>query len=147
MGTVYLAEQRQPIRRTVALKVIKRGMDTRAVVARFALALEQPIQLLNQAVIRKMKDGDGNYLWQYPASDQVWVFDAATLQTVTTLRGFMFGVHSSAFSPDGTRLAIIEDHAGIDQHLIILNVATGAAHEVPRSRPTRSSGPPQPPAA
>jgi WD40 repeat protein len=34
------------------------------------------------------------------------VFDAATLQTVTTLRGFMFGVHSCAFLPDGSRLAV-----------------------------------------
>jgi hypothetical protein len=35
MGLVYLAEQEQPFRRRVALKVIKIGMDTRAVVARF----------------------------------------------------------------------------------------------------------------
>ena len=36
MGTVYLAEQREPIRRTVALKVVKLGMDTSQVLARFA---------------------------------------------------------------------------------------------------------------
>ena len=36
MGTVYLAEQREPIRRSVALKVIKLGMDTGQVLARFA---------------------------------------------------------------------------------------------------------------
>ena len=36
MGTVYLAEQHEPIRRRVALKVIKLGMDTRQVLARFA---------------------------------------------------------------------------------------------------------------
>ena len=36
MGTVYLAEQREPIRRRVALKVIKLGMDTSQVLARFA---------------------------------------------------------------------------------------------------------------
>src|SRR5579871_2346587 len=36
MGTVYLAEQREPIRRTVALKVVKLGMDTGQVLARFA---------------------------------------------------------------------------------------------------------------
>jgi eukaryotic-like serine/threonine-protein kinase len=35
MGTVYLAEQREPIRRCVALKVIKLGMDTSQVLARF----------------------------------------------------------------------------------------------------------------
>ena len=36
MGTVYLAEQREPIRRVVALKVVKLGMDTGQVLARFA---------------------------------------------------------------------------------------------------------------
>ena len=36
MGTVYLAEQREPIRRYVALKVVKLGMDTSQVLARFS---------------------------------------------------------------------------------------------------------------
>jgi serine/threonine protein kinase/tetratricopeptide (TPR) repeat protein len=36
MGTVYLAEQREPIRRYVALKVVKLGMDTSQVLSRFA---------------------------------------------------------------------------------------------------------------
>src|SRR5262249_61117181 len=35
MGTVYMAEQAEPVRRTVALKIIKPGMDTRQVIARF----------------------------------------------------------------------------------------------------------------
>jgi serine/threonine protein kinase len=35
MGTVYLAEQLEPIRRHVALKVVKLGMDTTQVLARF----------------------------------------------------------------------------------------------------------------
>src|SRR6478735_6852960 len=35
MGTVYLAQQREPIRRRVALKVVKLGMDTAQVLARF----------------------------------------------------------------------------------------------------------------
>src|SRR5437762_11363559 len=35
MGSVYKAEQLEPIRRTVAIKVIKLGMDTREVIARF----------------------------------------------------------------------------------------------------------------
>jgi serine/threonine protein kinase len=35
MGVVYKAEQKEPIRRTVAIKVIKLGMDTKEVVARF----------------------------------------------------------------------------------------------------------------
>src|SRR5438067_11707251 len=36
MGTVYLAEQREPIRRCVALKIVKLGMDTSQVLSRFA---------------------------------------------------------------------------------------------------------------
>ena len=35
MGIVYMAEQAQPVRRKVALKIIKPGMDTRHVIARF----------------------------------------------------------------------------------------------------------------
>jgi hypothetical protein len=35
-GVVFMAEQSEPVRRKVALKVIKRGMDTRLVIARFA---------------------------------------------------------------------------------------------------------------
>src|SRR4051794_38233126 len=34
-GVVYMAEQEEPVRRRVALKVIKLGMDTRSVIARF----------------------------------------------------------------------------------------------------------------
>ena len=34
-GVVYVAEQQEPVRRQVALKIIKLGMDTRQVVARF----------------------------------------------------------------------------------------------------------------
>ena len=50
MGTVYLARQAEPVKRLVALKVIKAGMDTAQVVARFeaerqALALmDHPIE-------------------------------------------------------------------------------------------------------
>src|SRR5215212_2015675 len=35
MGVVYMAEQEQPVRRKVALKIIKPGMDSKQVVARF----------------------------------------------------------------------------------------------------------------
>src|SRR5258708_3835289 len=35
MGVVYMAEQAAPVRRKVALKIIKPGMDTREVIARF----------------------------------------------------------------------------------------------------------------
>ncbi len=47
MGVVYEAEQERPVRRRVALKVIKHGMDTKAVVARFE-AERQALALMNQ---------------------------------------------------------------------------------------------------
>src|ERR1700684_3833402 len=40
MGQVWLAEQQQPVQRRVALKLIKAGMDTREVVARFESELQ-----------------------------------------------------------------------------------------------------------
>jgi serine/threonine protein kinase len=36
MGEVWLAEQKEPVRRRVALKLVKAGMNTREVIARFA---------------------------------------------------------------------------------------------------------------
>jgi serine/threonine protein kinase/Flp pilus assembly protein TadD len=56
MGTVYLAEQTEPIRRQVALKVIKPGMDTRQVIARFE-AERQALALMDHPNIAKVFDG------------------------------------------------------------------------------------------
>jgi len=47
-GVVYVAEQTEPVRRRVALKVIKLGMDTKAVVARFE-AERQALALMEQS--------------------------------------------------------------------------------------------------
>ena len=55
MGTVYLAEQESPIRRTVALKVIKPGMDTRQVVARFE-AERQALAMMDHVNIARVLD-------------------------------------------------------------------------------------------
>ena len=54
-GVVYLAEQRTPVRRKVALKLIKRGMDTRQVVARFE-AERQALALMDHPSIAKVLD-------------------------------------------------------------------------------------------
>jgi hypothetical protein len=48
MGVVFLAEQQQPVRRQVALKVIKPGMDSRQVIARFE-AERQALALMDHA--------------------------------------------------------------------------------------------------
>ncbi len=55
MGEVYEAEQLEPIRRRVALKVIKRGMDTEAVVARFE-SERQALALMDHPCIARVYD-------------------------------------------------------------------------------------------
>ncbi len=55
MGEVYRAEQTEPIRRTVALKVIKRGMDTDEVMRRFE-AERQALALMDHPNIAKVFD-------------------------------------------------------------------------------------------
>jgi serine/threonine protein kinase/tetratricopeptide (TPR) repeat protein len=55
-GVVFLAEQQQPIRRTVALKILKPGMDDRDVVARFQ-AERQALALMDHVNIARMVDG------------------------------------------------------------------------------------------
>jgi WD40 repeat protein/serine/threonine protein kinase/tetratricopeptide (TPR) repeat protein len=56
MGTVYMAEQAAPVRRKVALKIIKPGMDTREVIARFE-AERQALALMDHPNIAKVFDG------------------------------------------------------------------------------------------
>jgi serine/threonine protein kinase/WD40 repeat protein len=56
MGAVWLAEQHRPVRRTVALKVIRAGMDSRQVVARFE-AERQALALMDHPNIAKVHDG------------------------------------------------------------------------------------------
>jgi serine/threonine protein kinase len=55
MGVVYRASQTAPVRREVALKVLKRGMDTEAVVARFA-SERQTLAMLEHPSIAKVYD-------------------------------------------------------------------------------------------
>jgi serine/threonine protein kinase len=55
-GVVFLAEQQQPVRRKVALKIIKPGMDTRQVIARFE-AERQALALMDHPHIARIHDG------------------------------------------------------------------------------------------
>src|SRR5436309_1234843 len=56
MGTVFMAEQTQPVQRKVALKVIKPGMDSRQVIARFE-AERQALALMDHVNIARVFDG------------------------------------------------------------------------------------------
>jgi len=55
-GVVYVAEQREPVKRLVALKIVKLGMDTRQVVGRFEME-RQALALMEHPNIAKVFDG------------------------------------------------------------------------------------------
>src|SRR5262249_46811731 len=56
-GVVYMAEQQQPVRRTVALKVLKPGMDTRQVIARFEAERQALALMDHQNIARVLEAG------------------------------------------------------------------------------------------
>jgi WD40 repeat protein/serine/threonine protein kinase len=56
MGVVYIAQQTQPVKRLVALKIIKPGMDSRQVIARFE-AERQALALMDHPNIARILDG------------------------------------------------------------------------------------------
>src|SRR5436309_2009201 len=56
MGTVWLAQQTAPVKRLVALKLIKAGMDSRQVIARFE-AERQALALMDHPNIARVLDG------------------------------------------------------------------------------------------
>ncbi len=58
MGSVYLAEQEQPIRRMVVLKVVKLGMDTKEVIARFE-SERQALAMMNHPNIAQVHYQNG----------------------------------------------------------------------------------------
>ena len=56
MGTVYMAEQMEPVKRKVALKIIKAGMDSNQVIARFE-AERQALAMMDHVNIARVFDG------------------------------------------------------------------------------------------
>jgi hypothetical protein len=59
-GVVYMAEQQEPVRRRVALKIIKLGMDTKNVIARFE-AERQALALMDHLNIARVLDGGATH--------------------------------------------------------------------------------------
>ena len=62
-GIVYMAEQREPVQRRVALKILKPGMESRAVVVRFE-AERQALALMDHPNIARVLDGGTTSLGQ-----------------------------------------------------------------------------------
>ena len=88
MGEVWLAEQTQPIHRQVALKVIKAGMDTAQVVARFE-AERQALALMDHPAIARVFDADATpqgrpyFVMEYVRGETITAY--ATRHTLTVL--------------------------------------------------------------
>jgi serine/threonine protein kinase/tetratricopeptide (TPR) repeat protein len=58
MGTVFMAEQRQPVRRKVALKIVKPGMDSQQVIARFEAERQALAMMDHQNIARVLDAGE-----------------------------------------------------------------------------------------
>jgi serine/threonine protein kinase/tetratricopeptide (TPR) repeat protein len=95
MGEVWLAEQKEPVRRRVAIKLIKLGMDTREVVARFE-SERQALALMSHPAITKVFDAgttpDGRpwFVMEYVAGLPITLYcDRHSLSIRQRLRLFM----------------------------------------------------------
>ncbi|MGH9315453.1 MAG: protein kinase domain-containing protein [Vicinamibacterales bacterium] len=95
MGVVHLAEQQEPIRRQVAIKVIKPGMDTRAVIARFE-AERQALALMDHPSIARVfdagstDDGRPYFVMEYVAGSPITAYcDRQSLSTRDRIALFM----------------------------------------------------------
>src|SRR5215510_7407503 len=95
MGEVWRAEQTEPFRRTVALKLIKAGMDTRAVVARFE-SERQALALMEHPNIAKVFDagatdaGRPYFVMEYVPGEPILAFcDARKLDLRQRLEVFI----------------------------------------------------------
>ena len=94
-GVVYLAEQTSPVRRRVALKVIKPGMDTKAVIARFE-AERQALAMMDFPGIAKVfeagatEEGRPYFVMEYVKGESITEYcDRHTLDTRSRLELFV----------------------------------------------------------
>jgi tetratricopeptide (TPR) repeat protein len=95
MGQVWLAEQREPVRRRVALKLIKAGMNTREVIARFE-SERQALALMDHPAIAKVLDagstpqGAPYFVMEYVAGIPITTYcDSHRLRILERLELFM----------------------------------------------------------
>jgi serine/threonine protein kinase len=94
-GVVYMAEQTEPIRRRVALKIIKLGMDTRSFIARFE-AERQALALMDHPNIAKVLDAGATdtgrpfFVMELVAGERITEYcDTRKLPTAERLRLFV----------------------------------------------------------
>ncbi len=94
-GVVYMAEQEEPVRRRVALKIIKLGLDTKSVIARFE-AERQALALMDHPNIAKVfdagatKSGRPYFVMQLIRGDKITDYcDQHSLSTEERLKLFI----------------------------------------------------------
>ena len=99
-GVVYMAEQKQPIRRKVALKIIKLGMDTRQVIARFE-AERQALAIMDHPNIARVLDagstdaGRPYFVMELVRGDPITEYcDSQRVTTAERLRLFVDVCHA-----------------------------------------------------
>src|SRR5439155_4384939 len=95
MGIIYMAEQTEPVTRKVALKIIKLGMDTKGVIARFE-AERQALALMDHPNIAKVFDagatesGRPYFVMQLIRGDKITEYcDQNSLSTEERLKLFI----------------------------------------------------------
>ncbi|MBL0927808.1 MAG: protein kinase [Phycisphaerales bacterium] len=99
-GTVFMAEQTAPVRRKVALKIIKLGMDTRQVVARFE-AERQALAIMDHPHIARVLDGGATetgrpyFVMEYVVGDAITKFADAHALTLAERLGLFQQVCSA----------------------------------------------------
>jgi serine/threonine protein kinase/tetratricopeptide (TPR) repeat protein len=127
MGEVWLAEQTHPVRRQVALKVIKAGMDTAQVVTRFE-AERQALALMDHPAIATVYDGGSTpegrpyFAMEYVKGEPITTYcDRQRLTTQARLELFMQvcegvqhahqkGIIHRDLKPSNVLVAIQDDH-------------------------------------
>ena len=115
-GIVYLAEQSKPVKRRVALKVIKAGMDTKRVIARFE-AERQALAILNHPGIAQVYEaGATEHGRPYFVMEHVKGMSITegcdehklniTQRSLRRFRNALSGIHSSSFRSNPASAAI-----------------------------------------
>jgi non-specific serine/threonine protein kinase/serine/threonine-protein kinase len=145
MGEVWLAEQTEPVHRQVALKVIKAGMDSAQVVARFE-AERQALALMDHPAIATVFDGGTTpqgrpyFAMEYVKGEPITVYcDRHRLSTAERLDLFMQicdgvqhahqkGVIHRDLKPTNVLVAIQDDHAV--PKIIDFGVAKATSHHL-----------------
>jgi serine/threonine protein kinase len=95
MGVVYRAEQTEPVRRTVAIKLVRSGLDSKLVLARFE-AERQALALMDHPGIARIHDagttatGQPYFVMEYVAGEPIHTYcDRRRLDTRARLRLFL----------------------------------------------------------